>query len=93
MDFCAHKRNQFPVRIDMHVHMVGNGASGSGGCLRLKGWHRLLASYMLRQLGGESFRRIHKIANPIERDFQFKKALGFTDEVFTRTAELIRLVR
>jgi uncharacterized protein len=51
MDFCAHKRNQFPVRIDMHVHMVGNGVSGSGGWLRLKGWHRLLAAYMLRQLG------------------------------------------
>src|ERR1700741_1572736 len=51
MDFCAAKRNQFPVRIDMHVHMVGNGVSGSGGWLRLKGWHRLLASYMLRQLG------------------------------------------
>jgi uncharacterized protein len=51
MDFCAQKRNQFPVRIDMHVHMVGNGVSGSGGWLRLKGWHRLLAGYMLRQLG------------------------------------------
>ena len=51
MDFCAGKRNQFPVRIDMHVHMVGNGVSGSGGWLRLKGWHRALAGFMLRQLG------------------------------------------
>jgi uncharacterized protein len=51
MDFCARKRNQFPVRIDMHVHMVGNGVSGSGGSLRLKGWHRALAGFMLRQLG------------------------------------------
>ena len=51
MDFCESKRNQFPVRIDMHVHMVGNGANGSGGWLRLKGWHRMLAGFMLRQLG------------------------------------------
>lgn len=35
----------------MHVHMVGNGVGGSGGWLRLKGWHRWLAGFMLRQLG------------------------------------------
>jgi len=51
MDFCGAKRNQFPVRIDMHVHMVGNGAAGSGGWLRLGRWHRWLAGFMLRQLG------------------------------------------
>jgi hypothetical protein len=37
--------------IDMHVHMVGNGSSGSGGWLRLSGWHRWLAGFMIRQLG------------------------------------------
>jgi predicted TIM-barrel fold metal-dependent hydrolase len=37
--------------IDMHVHMVGNGGDGSGGWLRLSGWHRWLAGFMLRQLG------------------------------------------
>jgi hypothetical protein len=57
MDFGAAKRNQFPVvnaqlrKIDMHVHMVGNGSGGSGGWLRLSGWHRWLAGFMLRQLG------------------------------------------
>jgi len=51
MDFSLAKRNQFPVRIDMHVHMVGNGVGGSGRWLGLKGWHRALASFMLRQLG------------------------------------------
>jgi hypothetical protein len=40
-----------PQRIDMHVHMVGNGVAGSGGWLRLKGWHKWLAGFMLRQLG------------------------------------------
>jgi len=39
-----------PLRIDMHVHMVGNGANGSGGWLRLSGWHRLLAGFMLRTI-------------------------------------------
>lgn len=40
-----------PRRIDAHVHMVGNGRAGSGGWLRLKGWHRWLAGFMVRQLG------------------------------------------
>src|SRR5438067_11070473 len=40
-----------PRRIDMHVHMVGNGGDGSGGWLRLSGWPRWLAGFMLRQLG------------------------------------------
>ncbi len=31
--------------------MVGNGVAGSGGWLRLKGWHRWLAGFMLHQLG------------------------------------------
>ena len=38
-------------RIDMHVHMVGNGVAGSGGWLRLNGWHRWLAGFMVKQLG------------------------------------------
>lgn len=38
------------MRLDMHVHMVGNGGDGSGGWLRLSGWHRWLAGFMLRQL-------------------------------------------
>ena len=43
--------NEPAQRIDMHVHMVGNGVAGSCGWLRLKGWHRWLAGFMLRQLG------------------------------------------
>jgi hypothetical protein len=35
----------------MHVHMVGNGRNGSGGWLRLTGWHRWLAGFMIKQLG------------------------------------------
>lgn len=40
-----------PASIDAHVHMVGNGRAGSGGWLRLRGWHRWLAGFMVRQLG------------------------------------------
>jgi hypothetical protein len=37
--------------IDGHIHIVGNGARGSGCWLRLKGAKRLLAAFMLRHLG------------------------------------------
>lgn len=37
--------------IDMHVHIVGNGAGGTGCWLRVTGWHRPLAALMLRQIG------------------------------------------
>src|SRR5436189_6431058 len=47
----AKQTQSVPVRIDMHVHMVGNGSAGSGGWLRLKGWHSFLAGFMIRQLG------------------------------------------
>jgi hypothetical protein len=36
--------------IDAHIHIVGNGARGSGCWLRLKGRHRWLAAFMLRHL-------------------------------------------
>ncbi|MEI6785487.1 MAG: amidohydrolase family protein [Verrucomicrobiota bacterium] len=35
----------------MHVHVVGNGAGGSGCWLSVRGWHRLLAALMLRHVG------------------------------------------
>ena len=37
--------------IDMHVHMVGTGAGGTGCWLRVSGPHRLLAAFMLQQAG------------------------------------------
>jgi uncharacterized protein len=39
------------MRIDMHVHMVGNGVCGSGAWLRVGGWYRWLAGFMAKQLG------------------------------------------
>ena len=37
--------------IDSHVHIVGNGSSGSGCRIQHSGAHKLLAHYMLHQLG------------------------------------------
>lgn len=37
--------------VDMHVHLVGNGAGGNGCWLRPGFTHRMLADWMLRQLG------------------------------------------
>src|SRR5439155_14036858 len=37
--------------IDMHVHIVGNGTGGTGCWLRVKGWHRPLAGFLLRHVG------------------------------------------
>lgn len=37
--------------VDMHVHLVGNGSGGTGCWMRLTGWHRMMASMMVRQIG------------------------------------------
>lgn len=46
-------RNAVPVAgpIDLHVHLVGNGSSGSGCELKLSGWHGLVARALVWQLG------------------------------------------
>jgi len=52
--------------------------------------HRL---WLDRSIEHERFRQIQRIDNPLERDFEFKKALGFSDEVFTRAEKLLRIAR
>jgi hypothetical protein len=37
--------------VDMHVHIVGTGAGGTGCWLRVKGWHWPLAAFMTRHIG------------------------------------------
>jgi hypothetical protein len=54
---------------------------------------RIAGRAVARSLDHESFGRNQKIDNPLERDFQFKKALGFSDEVFTRAEKLLRIAR
>ena len=38
-------------------------------------------------------RRIQRLDNPLERDWHFKAALGFSDEVVTRAVKLLRINR
>lgn len=40
-----------PMKIDLHVHVVGNGSRGSGCWYRPKGWTRLAAPFMTRGFG------------------------------------------
>src|SRR5262245_2406177 len=37
--------------VDMHVHIVGTGAGGTGCWLRVSGWHSPLAAFMTRHIG------------------------------------------
>jgi hypothetical protein len=41
----------YPMRIDCHVHIVGNGSSGSGCWLKKPGWRWPLQALMVRQIG------------------------------------------
>src|SRR3954470_7527710 len=43
--------DRFQKPVDMHVHIVGNGSSGSGCWLRVTGWHWPLAAFMCRSIG------------------------------------------
>lgn len=40
-----------PEYYDCHVHLVGNGVSGSGCWMRLGGWHRLMGEMMRSVMG------------------------------------------
>lgn len=40
-----------PPKIDGHVHLVGNGLSGSGCWMRMSGWHRMMGEMMRRSIG------------------------------------------
>jgi predicted TIM-barrel fold metal-dependent hydrolase len=48
-DFPSAKPADQPI--DMHVHIVGNGAGGTGCWLRLDGWHWPLGAFMVRHIG------------------------------------------
>ncbi len=43
--------NKIKDSLDVHVHIVGNGSSGSGCWLKVRGYHYLLARYIVRHLG------------------------------------------
>lgn len=49
MDENIHSSNSKPI--DMHVHIVGNGSGGTGCWMRVTGFHRPLAWFMLKHIG------------------------------------------
>ena len=49
--------------------------------------HRL---WLKRWIDRATFRRCQDIRNPLERDWQFKRALGFSEEIATRVAGILR---
>ena len=48
--------------------------------------------WMGGMLGWWEFRRTTKIANPLERDAELKRLLGFGEETFTRASGVLRMV-
>jgi len=46
--------------------------------------------WALGMMSHRDWRDAAKISNPIERDVQLKRALGFPDDSFTRLAPLLR---
>jgi uncharacterized protein len=50
--------------------------------------HRL---WLQRWIDRATLKRCQGIRNPLERDWQFKRALGFPEEIATRPAKLLRL--
>ena len=49
--------------------------------------------YAFGMMKRRDWRSAAKIKNPIERDAQLKRALGFPEETFTRLAGLLRSTR
>ena len=43
--------NARELKLDCHVHLVGNGNSGNGCWIRMRGWHRMMGHLMCRTIG------------------------------------------
>jgi predicted TIM-barrel fold metal-dependent hydrolase len=67
--------------------LVGRILHGSDTPVPVLGHGSLLLGYVSRRAFWSSLNE----ANPLERDYRLKRAMGFPDESFTRAAELIRL--
>lgn len=49
--------------------------------------------WAFRLLSWRAYRAAARVANPLERDAQLKRALGFAEETFTRAQQVLRLPR
>ena len=78
---CAHVRECASVELESRIlHGSDFPVPALGHRLRLHGW-----------INRETFHRVKKIANPLERDWQFKVALGFPEESRTRVTNILRM--
>jgi hypothetical protein len=48
-------------------------------------------AYFRGYIGRRAFKASLQQTNPLERDYQLKRAMGFPDESFTRAAEILRI--
>ena len=77
---CAHLRDCLrPGIAERVLHGSDFPVPVLGHRMWLQGW-----------LSWSEFRRRQKIKNPLERDWQFKRALGFPEETRTRVGDLLR---
>jgi len=82
--------HQPPPKIDGHVHLVGNGLTGSGCWLRMSGWHRMMGGMMAKMVGmpvsftHETFDHVYveRLVSMIQRSSLDHALLLAQDEVF-----------
>ena len=60
-------------------------SDGAGGFSSMGHW-----AWMRGLVDWETFRRLEREPNPLERDYQLKRAMGFPMETFTRIWQLLR---
>ncbi len=77
---CAHLRDCLREEIEPRI------LHGSDFPVPVLG-HRM---WMQRWIDAKTLRATQKIANPLERDWQFKRALGFSESALTRASSLLR---
>jgi predicted TIM-barrel fold metal-dependent hydrolase len=78
---CGHLRDCLREEIESRIlHGSDFPVPVLGHRMWLQGW-----------IDRKTFRRCQSIGNPLERDWQFKRALGFPEETATRATKLLRL--
>ena len=50
-------------------------------------------AWLMGYLGARAFWKWQRHPNPVERDYQLKRAIGFPPETFTRIDQLLRSVK
>jgi len=85
--FCVPNRRLRRRVLETCLAHPGRILHGSDVPVPVMGHEALARGLISRKALGDS----RRIANPIERDYRLKQALGFPPESFTRAAELLRL--